>query len=272
MKQAFNPIKNAAGEEINLIPEIADGGGRRFSLIDPAFYPAVMTSMTESVYNGQDGQTQYLKLEPEFALLNENRTLINRQNLTVGYWDDKKKQLYQNDPSKSVVWGGAIGALFLLQALGLYKKLPNGKYELDYDAKLIQDRPIKVQTGVAGYVKGNTELTRRVSWAKDFGIEMNTLTNELTEGKSKTWSMLQLETLIRAFNDKYGLSGEGDDTLKTKNVIVGYYPVNKQDIEKYGWYLDEATNQVFTTKAGYDWYQNALVEGVSGNASSKKGW
>lgn len=273
VKQAFNPTFDKNGEPVELEAKITDGAGRRFSVITPNYYPAVMTSMVESVFNGRDGSVKYLKLQPEIALINENRTLINRQDLVVGYWNDATKQLYHNDPSQSVVWGGATGALFLLSAMGLYKKLPNGKFELEYDAKLIQDRPIRVQTGIAGYVKGNNQLTNLVSSAKLFGIEMNTITYEQSEGREKVWTILQLDTLIQAFNRKYGLSGVGDDTLKTKNVIVGYYPVSKKEIADYHWYLDEATNQVFTTKAGYDWYQDALVNGVSASGSdSKKGW
>lgn len=271
VKQALNAPIAQDGKAIDLAPEIADGGGRRFSLITPAFYPAVMTSMVESVFNGSNGAVKYLKLQPEVALINENRTLINRQDLIVGMWDDAKKQLYHNDPSQSVVWGGASGALFFLQALGLYKKLANGQFELDYEAKLIVDRPIKVQTGIAGYVKGNNELTKKVSSAKEFGIQMNELTYELSDKKSKVWSMTQLDELVQAFNRKYGLSGEA--TLKTKNVIVGYYAVTKDDIAKHGWFNPEGSSQVFTTEAGYRWYQTALVEGVSaGNSSNKNDW
>lgn len=261
VKQTFSAPKTQDGQDISLRndPNVS-GGGRQFSLISPDFYVAIMTSMDESVFQSKDGKATYLKVQPEFVLLNDNNTLLNRQDLTVGYYKPATKELYHPDDGKYPIWGGGNGALFLFKALGLFRETEDGKYDFDLNTKIVKDRVVKVRTGIAGYVKGNTTLSLTVNNAENFNKMAVKAMQSMTGGQVKVWGMEDIPQIVEWFNSENGLDAENG--LKTKNVIVGFYNVSKIDIEKHGdgWYVDDETGAVFTTKAGYEWFMNAEEE------------
>lgn len=254
MKQTFKAPKNSAGEDINLRNEPSTGGGSQFALIPQGFYLAIMTSMKEEIFVSKAGDKAFLKVQPEFTLLNDNGTILNRQDFTVGNWDAKKKQLFHPD-GKFPIWGGNNGALFLFKSLGLFQETDEG-YEFELNTKIVKDRAIKIRTGIAGYIKGNTPLSLTVNRADTFNTIAVEIISELTNGTTVIWGMEDIPRIVEHFNAKNGLDAENG--LKTKNVIVGFYPVSERDVSENGWYVDD-TGAVYTTKAGYDWYVQASV-------------
>lgn len=257
------------GNVVNLAADVQSGENVAYRTVEPKVYFATVTGISQETFKGRDGTT-YLKIQPEFELHNEFRTKINRQDFLMGYWDDEKKQLYHNDPTKSVVWGGDSGALFFLKSIGAFRDGGDGKFVLDFNAKLTKDRIIKVSTSIAGYVKGNTELTKLVSTAVNFAKMANEAVYEMSEHKVRVWTMSDLERIIVYFNEQHGLSRE--DGLKTKNVVIACYTPSEKEIEANEWYLDKNSGAVYMTKASYDWYNVAEDEDTDAAEGSNNDW
>lgn len=263
-KQKMAAPKNKEGEEVNLRNEPTTGGNKQFSVINPDFYLAVMTGMEQDVFTSKDGTKTYLKVQPSFVLLNDNGTKINRQDFTVGYYNPTTKELYHPE-NDFPIWGGSNGARFLFKAMGLFVQDEDG-YVYDNNLKIVKDRAIKVRTGIGGYVKGNTPLTNKVNTAENFNNVAMEAIKDLTNGVVSVWGMEDLPRIIEWFNKKYELTE--DNGLKTKNTLVGFYPVSQRDIAEHGWYLDEPSGAVFTTEAGWRWYETAVNEDFDGDDNS----
>ena len=255
VKQTFTAPTNQEGEQVSLTTQPSNGVSTAFLVIPPASYAAIMTSIKEEVYPSKDGSKMFMKVCPEFTLLNDNGTILNRQDFTVGNYDPAKKSLYHPE-GKFPIWGGASGALFLFKALGLFRELEDGKYEFEFDANLVKDRVVRVRTGIAGYVKGNTPLSNTINTADGFNKMANEAVAEISQGSVSVWGMEDLRNIAIWFNEKHGLDSENG--LKTKNVVLAVYPVSEKEISDNGWYLDAATGSVFTSEAGYHWYTDAL--------------
>lgn len=92
----------------------------QYAVIEPGYYPAVVLKATEGRFNstmkGQTGKFNYLKVTPDFQLLNENETRINRQDFTLGVVNDSGL-LYRpdGDDSKPALYSDAA---FLIGAMG----------------------------------------------------------------------------------------------------------------------------------------------------------
>jgi hypothetical protein len=253
--------KTQKGEEIDLTPT-REGGGS-YALIAPGYYNAVVRRLQtleeeNAVYSSRDGQTTYLKLRPDIRLV-ETRTIINRQDFTCGLYDEKRG-LYSDKPGESPVWGGFKGAQGLLTALGLFKALEGGKFELDFDTAIVSNRVVRVRVGIAGYIKGDWELTKQVQTPRDFDSVMTALQVEMTG--LRDWNLADLDTLVPAFNKAHDL--DEDSGLKTKNMITSFYGVRAWDIDENDWYLHPETNQVFVSEQDFDdWFNPTFFLGSS---------
>lgn len=104
----------------------AKSDSKVFAPIAPGFYVAKVTGASEGTFlasfKGAPGRWLYLKLTPEFVLLNENGTTINRQDWIVGVIgkegdDPGNRQLIRpdNDEGKPALFAQTA---FLLDALG----------------------------------------------------------------------------------------------------------------------------------------------------------
>lgn len=246
------PVKKD-GEEIDLTA--ASGGGSSFSLIKPDYYEAVLKGLKQldpvigkykniKPPKGSKGW-EYVKLQPEIELLNTNRTQINRQQITVGIVHEGA--LYRPDEDgKSPIWPDAQ---YMLNALGLLVKTDSG-YSLEFDAKFISSRVLRVRTSIAGYRKQVANYNPK----------------ELTEllGLADLNDVEGVQAAVEAFNIEEGLvQPDGDlteDALKLKNVITNFYPLRPQDAEEKGYYVDwsrgdNATPAIFVTEKDYELYQ-----------------
>lgn len=239
---------------------VGGGGGAAFHLIPPDFYYAVVKGMSWDTYRAawkgvaskaKDKKWTYGKITPMVELLNDNKTIINRQDFQVGVIDDKTQALIRpdGDTSKPNLW---IGAQYLLGALGLLTRDaedPN-KFTLDFDPELVSNRIIKVKIGVGGYIKGE----------RGFDVkEMAALLTEQNNG-DPNYEFDDIPGLVDQYNDDNDYLDD-DIKLKTKNVIVNVYGVDKNAIAEHEWFEDTSTGAVFLSEADKTRYEDLLAAG-----------
>lgn len=271
MAKVYKAPTNKAGEEVSLKPQ-SGNDGNLFNLIPQGWYTAIVTSVADEVTAPNKNGKSFLKITPEFTILDKEgrtQTIINRQQFTMGYYDPKTKELYHPDGTFPI-WGGQQGARFFLSALGLFLEVDGGyrlTFELEnggYALDLIKDRGVKVRSGIAGYVKGNTPLSNEINTAEGFNKMAVEAISEISRGAVVVWGMEDIPEIVRWFNRKHGLGdADGNTTqesgMKTKNTIVACYPVDAWVIDERAWYKDE-NGSVYTTEAGYNWYVASMAE------------
>lgn len=250
---AFNPAARSTG------------AGTAYRIIEPNFYYANITGLTESTswraFNSKgenfpntavddkgvrvnaEGKWEYLSLTPNFELFNDNGTIINRQNFQLGVLDaDGVLTRPDGDNSKPALWSEGQ---FLLGAMGLLSTDEEGNFSFSYDPDLILDRVVKIKTGVGGYIKGKTGFDDK---------QLKAVLEELNDGEEYTFD--ELFDLVKLYNIDHEL--EGDAGLKLKNIIVSVYPADERAINENGWFVDPATQAVFTSEVAFDSY-NTMV-------------
>lgn len=235
------------------------GSGSSFKLIPPDYYFANVQSIKENTddwrkfsVNGKvlenkkhkEGKWNYWTVTPNFVLINENKTIINRQNFQIGVLDDGALIRPDGDSSKPVLW--AEGQ-FLLGALGVLHKSEYGEFSIDFDPDLIQNRIVKVKTGIGGYIKGGRGFNHD---------EMHNLLLEQNDGEE--YEFEDIPALIAMYNDDNERTDEADNKLKAKNLVLSVFPVDQKTINENGYFLDEATGAVFVTELDYDKYLQLL--------------
>lgn len=96
-----------------------NGGGGKFAPVKPGRYLAIVESVEvghyEAGFKGAKGKFSYLKVTPEYRLLNEAGTVINRQDVTFGVQDNDGVLYRPVDDGKPALFGEAQ---FFLSALG----------------------------------------------------------------------------------------------------------------------------------------------------------
>lgn len=103
------------------VQSTASGGGssNRFDVIEPGRYIARIVKAKQSKFQGSfkgKGKFTYAKFTPEFELINDNQTLINRQDFVLGAVDDEGYLFRPDgDDSKPALFAEAA---FLIGAAG----------------------------------------------------------------------------------------------------------------------------------------------------------
>lgn len=244
--------------------------------IEPGYFNAVVTKIEiGKPYragakgfpnpNSPDGKWNYEKIVPQFTLLNENGTQINRQDFTLGVYENEKF-IRPDGKNQSPIWAGTQ---FLLTALGLFQadEKDATKFNLDVNFELVADRVVRVHTGLAAYA-----VTPRINL--DSG-NLDKLVAAIV-GKPK-YSFQEVLGAVEKFNTlgadalaklpgispelsekivEQRLSEAPDEaTLKLKNTINSAYPLEEEEAEQNGWFYEKLTGSIFTTAAAWEQYQ-----------------
>jgi hypothetical protein len=231
----------------------AVGSGGSYAVIPGGVYTANLVKMTEEDWQDKKGFTQ-VNLKPEFTLFNDENTHINRQEWTLCTIDAKSRAPILRPDAKSVIWGTARGAAFLLQALGLYD-VDGSKVKSKLLPSAIKNVIVRVNVRTGAYQKGGRELLPR---------ELEALLTEQNLGAKYTDD--QLADLLAAYNQDHATS------YIAKNVIVGFYPVGSAEIKGRGFFLAD-NGLVFLDQTAAKEYEIALkAPAGNGSAPKKKAW
>lgn len=244
-------IKDKDGNAVDPAKRSA-GGGKSFEIIKDDYYLAVVKSLAFGEYRAnykgapskaKDKKWTYWKVTPSVELLNDNRTIINRQDIQIGVVEDGSLVRPDGDNSQSAIW---TGAQYFLGALGLLKADENGEFTLDFDPDMIANRIVKVRTGIGAYIKGER------------GYDVNEVTAMLTEqNNGMEYPHDQIPFLVDQWNEDNGYD-DPDVRLKTKNVITNYFAVDLSTVDERGFYLDEGTGAVYVTELDFNRYQQLV--------------
>jgi len=249
-------IENPTDAEGNPVDISTSTGGSNpaFHLVPEGVYPAVVDKLTQGsfrakyggIYNdaSPDQKWEYWKLTPSVTLLNDAKTVINRQDWTLSVIRDGAMYRPDGDTTKSPIFGSTGGCQYMLQALGLISK-DGDSYELDFDTDHITDRVVMVRVQHAGY---NKSLKRNYEPA-----ELHKLLVDFNGGLEYTFE--ELRGLVDRYNEAQGFSdGEG---LRLKNYIMNWFGVRPEEAEENGWFVvaqHDRSAQVFLTEASYEGY------------------
>lgn len=132
--------------------------GHHFDPIKPGYYVAAITGAVEGTYLAKfknlPGRWRYLKLTPEFVLLNENETIINRQDWTVGVIgsedDDENNRILirpDEDDTKPALFAKTA---FLLSAVGFVDEDENVALE-QFHPRLLKGQHVVVRVENEAY-------------------------------------------------------------------------------------------------------------------------
>jgi hypothetical protein len=184
-----------------------------------------------------EGKWSWIKIVPEFELVNEAHTQINKQDMTIGIFDNG--QFVSPNPKNSPIfqgwYKGKLGAGTLLRALGLLVKGEGDSALLRGDTAQIVDAVVKVKTAVGLYSKSNENLGPDETLA---------LLKEANGGEVPTFA--QYRPLLVAYNEANGRTG--DRELKMKNYVVDVWALTADEARAKGYHID-ANGTVFLTKA-----------------------
>lgn len=282
IKAEFAQPTDNEGKAVNIAPTVAgEADSRAFTPIKPDFYGAIVRTLKTKTYNStwgkeeravsnpdsRDGLWQYLALTPEVEIMSADvnegvNSLVTRQDVTVGVqW---RGQMYR--PDKQPESPFFKEAQNLMSALSGFV-IENGIARITIDTDWIIDRPIKVRTGIAGYVAG-----RNINYTPQKLAEIFTRLN----GDDAHYGLEDIPSLVEEYNLEQGYiddNGEqaefihtdrqGNDLeeplavrLKLKNAIVGWYLPSNIDVKKYGWYV--RNGKVFRTEGHADAFERIL--------------
>lgn len=225
------------------------GGSQHFQLIPSGYSLAVVNGMVLGSYegkaNGVKGKVTYWKVTPDITLMNGNKTIINRQEITLGAVKNGALYRPDKDSGKPAIWALAK---YCLSTLGLLENAVNddgevieGEFVLDFDTDAIMNRVVKVRVGIGGYIKGEQTFDEKA---------MTELLLEQNDGNDYTFE--EIPALVAQYNEDHEYpTNEG---LKTKNIITNFFNVDMATIEEHGFYLEPDTGAVFTNEAAYDSY------------------
>lgn len=194
----------------------------QFELIEPGYYTAIVRGTETATFRAgfkgypnpaaDDGKWTYLKTTPAVEVLNPNKTIINRQDLTISVFEDGQMIRPDGNTEKSAIFSGETGAGFFLSQMGCYDY--NTKM-LTLDDDLIINRVVRIRIGIAGYRKGVGSYNTG---------QFHEMLTEANDGDDK-YTLEDLPRLIGILDTRDGYSG--DAALKTKNVITGWYSVGE---------------------------------------------
>jgi hypothetical protein len=232
------------GEEVAAKPDVNGS----FFTVAPGEYPAIVRKIedrpsTWGPYPGDfanpkrdDGKWEWVKIVPTFELINDAKTKIDKQDLTIGIFDNGRpvSPNPKNSPIFTGWFRGRLGAGTLLRAIGLMVQGENGVATLRGDTSKVFDAVVKVRTAV-GLYSGDK---------KNYGPD-ETLALLKEQNGGQVPAFAQYRDLLKAYNDANGL--EGETALKMKNFIVDVQPLTTQEVQDHGYYRD-ANGTVYLSK------------------------
>lgn len=257
----------------------ANGSPKKYSPVKPDYYYAVLTGIEYGKpYRGKwgafinpnspDGKWNYEKIVPKFTLLNDNNSEIERQDFTLGVLEAGKFVRPDGKKQSPIM----VTAQYLLTALGLFKATEDpAKFSLDVNFELVQDRVIRVRTGLAAYIKmprmnlDEAQLhelltalagTDKYEYEEIEGLvakfnEMNA--DQLTVVIGKVTRLYNAPTMTDLVAARDG-EGKEDAMLRLKNTISNVYPIKQDDAVAHEWYYDQSTGGVFTVPQAWEQY------------------
>lgn len=150
-------------------PQVRDanaaGDNSQYATIEPGYYTARVVSAKEGSFRhgfkGQRGTFNYSKITPDFVLMNEAGTRINRQDVVMGVVDDEGF-LYRpdGDDSKPALFSDAG---FLLGAMG-FKDADNMVDVGQFSSDLVMGQIITVKVANERYEArdGSTKTKNKI--------------------------------------------------------------------------------------------------------------
>ena len=203
----------------------------------PGEYVAVVRSIEDKEYRAAlpnfpsqepDGKWNYLKILPKFELLNDQHTVIDKQDMTLGIWSGSGF-LTPNPKSSPVYSGwfkGKLGGGTLLRALGLMVQQGSDTAVLRGDTTVIRDAVVRVRTAVGAYSKANEQ------WEPAMFLELLKKYNDGVIPPFAGWRDLLAK--INAAESR-----TDDREIRMKNFIVDIFGVADDEVKANGWYKDE---------------------------------
>ncbi len=242
-----------------------------FTLIPQSWYTAIITKVEESTFrmsvsgfenpNSEDGKWAHLRLTPKFKLLNDNATIISRQNFIVGAVENN--ELIAPNPDNDVVWGGVRGARDLLQALKMFTEDGEGGFNMTFHAPAVRNMVVRVMTSIGGYRKGEFDITPQNMLAL-----LNEHSDEALDFSEARFDREAVEKALAALNEANGYSE--DDGYKLKNVIIKIQPLWEKRALEDGLFIGYrevgedkervSTGQVFVDEEAFEAYVNAMYD------------
>lgn len=270
--------KNDKGEAVDFSASGAVGsGGSAYKIIEPAYYPAVVTKVEMVQYragwsgfpnaNSPDGKWNWVKLIPHFTLLNENGTKIDRQDFGLGVFEGGKFIRPDGKDGSPFI----SNAQYLMQAMGLFTPSDDGVYNLDIDFDNVSDRVVTVRTGNAAYVREPRlnldhatfgSLLAKVA-GSDKGIYQSyaSLLSEINEmGVKELADVLTVIPKIQATTIAEGMvanraTEKREGLMAAKNVVLSVYAIKPDEATENGWYRHPITGAVYTTAAAWEAFE-----------------
>lgn len=253
-------------------------GNEQFFTVQPGDYLATVTQIVDkdpfmSSITGypnpatDDGKWPMYKITPTFELHNERRTLIERQDLTIGIMVDGVP--FSPNPKNSAVYGGwynsgksqrggSLGAAGLLKAVGVMSVV-DGVATFTGDTNDIKGALVMVHTGVGAYSKDKS--------VEPFGPdEFITFLQEQNEGKLPPFA--EYHIVLNKYNEAQGYKGT-EKELKMKNFVMDVWALTDAEVEQRGFFRD-STGAVYATRpAGA---KPAVKSAKAAGASAKTTW
>lgn len=241
---------NATGKTVAVR---AATGNEQFYTIAPGTYVASVVEIKDGepfqapVKNypnpaTSDGKWTMHKITPVFEVLNANRTKIERQDMTIGIFDEDGLPFSPNPKGNAVFegWynpgtsprGGSLGAAGLLKAVGVMQ-VNGGEATFEGDTADIHGALVNISTGVGAYTKDKSAF---------FGPdEFAALITKLNGGTLPAFD--QYHVLLKAYNEQNNKLGT-DGELKMKNVVMDVFPLTEAQIVA-GNYHQDVTGAVY---------------------------
>lgn len=236
-----------------------------FTPIKPGRYTAVVRGMGMKEFRAKhgehksadaDGLWTYVRLTPNVMLVNDNATVVNRQDYVLGVVDANYR-LFRPDgkTDKSPIFGNESGALFMLIALGMVNG--DGKtLSVGFNPDNIKNRVVVVTVGLAAYnaLKGSKER-----------LNSEELYAKFTQAAGGRWEFDSIDEYTATLN-----VNEGDD-WRIINVIRGFYRMSPDEAVTAGYAVDGM--QVFVSQTDLIDFRESLkpANPLSGKSGTGKG-
>lgn len=247
----------------------------KYDPVAPGYYTATVTEMKVKDWQGsykdpdtktpivnpksKDGKWPYVSFTTTIVLHNELGTTIT-QDFIFGIVDEEGSPFRPGKSKESPIFGGEIGALFLLRSLGLIQSTdPKTHTVLPFDPATITNRVVSVNVTNAGYVKK----------VKNFSpVDLAKALKEAMGGQDVPFE--RLAEAVAKYNELNGYQPNGDQRLRIKNHVIGFYPLTPEQIAVGEFYVDEDTKGVFLSEEDYVNYRDVFSNASDG--PSGDGW
>jgi len=214
--------------------ESHDAQGGSFGPTEPGTYLALVKSVNKGMKVGldtyragggkevapnpksPDGKWEYRKVRPAVTLLNADRTQINRQDLTLGAFENGKFIRPDGVENKSPFFSGPTGATSILIAIGVMAG-KDGKFIGKFAPEAVLNQIVSVSVSLCAWKEGERELQ-----PKDLRAKLKDFLG--SEPKKLDDYVRGIDLLNDSLGDVEDENGKRPDRVwKLKNFILSYY-------------------------------------------------